>query len=163
MWSSFITFINPHPSISANLVTRQDASITAEPKNTDALTVAPQQHETSRRTVTYVHPLASTNQLPQVIWDQDWDARTEVLFHIYDKVRLSGMANFQSARISVPSGLHIHVWRIKLKDYPDDRLVDFLEYGWPVGYQMSNIPAQNVKNHSSALQYSEHVKKFIQT
>jgi len=36
--------------------------------------------------------------------------------------------------LPVPSGLNVPVWRAYLQTYDDVQLCDFLDYGWPVGY-----------------------------
>ena len=37
-------------------------------------------------------------------------------------------------RIPIVSKLNIQQWRSDLSDYHDNVIVDYLEFGWPVGY-----------------------------
>jgi hypothetical protein len=42
-----------------------------------------------------------------------------------------------------------------LIDYSDHEIVEFLEFGWPVGYVKPDLPLTTVKNHRSALYFSD--------
>ena len=64
--------------------------------------------------------------------------------YIYDLVREMGLPNY----LQVPSGLNIQVWCCLLVDYPDVKLVDHLEFGWPLGYTSLQIPTPTLINHS---------------
>lgn len=57
--------------------------------------------------------------------------------------------------------LNIPVWRSRLHHYQDNIIVDFLEYGWPINYQSQELPQTCLKNHPSALRFSDHIDKFI--
>ena len=79
----------------------------------------------------------------------------EQYLHIYDVVRATALPNYIEARIPLPSGLNIPVWRTLLADFPDSSLVDHLEYGWPLDYTSPSIPVPTLNNHSpSAVIYS---------
>ena len=58
--------------------------------------------------------------------------------------------NAYTIKIPVPSNLKISAWRHRLVSYPDTRLCDFLEFGWPVGFMDSDLPTCSSRNHSSA-------------
>jgi hypothetical protein len=49
-----------------------------------------------------------------------------------------------------------------LIDYSDHEIVEFLEFGWPIGYVKPDLPLTTVKNHRSALYFSEHTADYIQ-
>ncbi|CAH1277433.1 Hypp9627 [Branchiostoma lanceolatum] len=53
---------------------------------------------------------------------------------LHDIVLSSGQYNHRGLRVPVPSYLAIPVWRSALANYSDKVVCDFLEFGWPVGY-----------------------------
>lgn len=82
---------------------------------------------------------------------------------IYEQVLKTGVPNYASARIPIPSGLNIPAWRAALKGYKDEAIVDFLEFGWPVNYSVAFLPTPSAKNHQSAIDYGNHVQDFLDT
>lgn len=81
----------------------------------------------------------------------------------YDAVKQLNVPNFAGARIPVASGLNVPNWALVLKDYHDNEICHFLQFGWPLGYYSNNIPQSVEKNHPSALAYSDHIDAFIET
>lgn len=59
---------------------------------------------------------------------------------LYDKVRTTVLPNYMSARIPVTSALRIPNCRAVLLNYPDNSLIDYLEYGWPLDYTAAVPP-----------------------
>ena len=47
-------------------------------------------------------------------------------------IRQSGVANYRQVRIPVISGLNIQAWQHHLRDYCDKKLVQYLQYGFPL-------------------------------
>ena len=47
-------------------------------------------------------------------------------------VRQSGVANYKQDRIPIKSSLNIQVWQSHLRDYCDQKLVQYLQYGFPL-------------------------------
>jgi hypothetical protein len=84
---------------------------------------------------------------------------TKFMLDIYAHVSSFNCPNFKGARIPLPTDLNIEVWRQATSDYKDAAVVDFLEFGWPISYT-GPIPTLNHANHSSALNFQEHVDKF---
>lgn len=84
--------------------------------------------------------------------DQDWNYLLDVHCQVYD----SGMANYVGCRIPVKSsGLKIDYLREVLKDYHDYKLVEYLEFGFPIGLNVSRedfVKPFKVRNHLGALQ-----------
>ena len=78
-------------------------------------------------------------------------------------VRSSGELNFYNCKLPLPQPLNIPLWRTELQGYNDNVIVDYLEFGWPVGYTAPQLPAHNSTNHHSALAFPEHVTNYIQT
>ena len=94
--------------------------------------------------------------------EQVHDGRRE-LFAIYKQVASRGCPNHVGARIPVPSGLRISSWRYFLDDYHDDKLADYLQYGWPINFAEGTILQSTLDNHPSASQHGEHLDHYIQT
>ena len=81
---------------------------------------------------------------------------------LHDIVFNSGFPNYLHERIPLHTTLNIPLWRSMLIDYSDHEIVEFLEFGWPVGYVKPDLPLTTVKNHRSALYFYEHTEDYIQ-
>ncbi len=81
----------------------------------------------------------------------------------YSIVASTGKPNYLEARIPHQHGLNMKAWRhyAAKTNLPDKTLCDFLEYGFPSGYCKDTPPVSTHKNHSSALQYKDHVSKYL--
>ena len=82
---------------------------------------------------------------------------------IYNAVKTTGLPNYISAKIPLSSGLNISQWRQQLTGYPDEYLVDFLEYGWPLDYTASLPPKPTYINHERNPQHQHHIEEFLET
>ena len=91
------------------------------------------------------------------------DDHQKYLIHIHNTVRHSGLPNYRSARIPVPSGLNTDAWERYLRGHPDTELLDFLKYGWPVSYDYITPITSSDHNHPSAAQHSSHIDYYITT
>ena len=80
---------------------------------------------------------------------------------IYEIVQATAVPNFLQARVPIPQNLNIHAWRAFMQNSPHAGIVDFLEFGWPVGYMADMAPQAINKNHASALAYPQHVDAYI--
>ena len=80
---------------------------------------------------------------------------------IYSAVVKSGRPNYQSARIPLQHGLNVPVWKDFLADYHDTRLLEYIEFGFPLGYTAPYPPQQNTRNHVSALNHPTHVRAYL--
>lgn len=81
---------------------------------------------------------------------------------IYDVVRNTCLPNFLQARIPIPQNLNISAWRRYLEQSAYGSIVDFLEFGWPIGYTLPSAGLQATHgNHASALAYPQHVDSYI--
>lgn len=81
----------------------------------------------------------------------------------YQCIKSVAFPNFLGARIPVKSGLHIQNWRVALSDYHDKEILNYIEFGWPVGYHRLTPPANTYENHQSAKSHSADVDDFIAT
>ena len=82
---------------------------------------------------------------------------------IFHRVTATGHYNYQESRIRVPSGLSIAAWRRYLHDYPDQGLVDFLEFGWPINFDRRSPLQPNYNNHPSGVRYGADIDFYIDT
>jgi hypothetical protein len=51
--------------------------------------------------------------------------------------------------------------RQKLLNYSDYEVFDFLEYGWPVGYNGSSFRSSSCRNHTGATDFSEQSTSYL--
>ena len=57
----------------------------------------------------------------------------------------------------------VSCWREYLRNYKDTQICDFLEYGWPVGYDYSShgFPCSQLQNHQGALLFPETIDSYL--
>ena len=67
------------------------------------------------------------------------------------------------ARIPVSSSLNILAWEHYLSDYPDQRVIQYLKFGFPLSlsddHNLHNT--NNISNHASAIQYPKAVEEYL--
>ena len=81
---------------------------------------------------------------------------------IYDKVRATGLPNCMAARIPVPTHLNVDVWRRYLDHKTDEAdLLQYIQFGFPLGYLGPVSPTEDAQNHPSATRFPNHIDKFI--
>jgi len=79
-------------------------------------------------------------------------------------VYLLGQPNFLGARLSVPSLLNLSLWWSLLTGYSDEVVCDFLEFGWPIGYDYSGfLHSSDFRNHKGALDFPSAVDSYLST
>ena len=78
-------------------------------------------------------------------------------------VKSTGVPNYVQAKIEVPSALNISECESNLVDYEDKNLVQFLKYGFPLGYASSNLPVSKPKNHSGALEFPVVIDEYLES
>ena len=74
--------------------------------------------------------------------------------------------NYLGARIPLQhTKLNIQRWRYHLVGYEGSDLIQFLEYGFPIGLDKDKIPTlvPTLRNHGSAYQYFTYLDKFLAT
>ena len=94
---------------------------------------------------------------PEVVWDSIPD-----IVEAHTKIRNSGIPNFMGMRIPVQSQLKITAWRKYLHHYWDNQLLDLIEFGFPLDFDRNVQLTATEVNHHSALQYHDHVSRYIQ-
>ena len=81
---------------------------------------------------------------------------------IYKRVKATGVPNAMAARIPLPTSLNIPAWEKYLQDSDDEReLLDYVKYGFPMGYMGPVSNTSGIDNHPSAKNYKSNVDSFI--
>ena len=77
-------------------------------------------------------------------------------------VKESGVFNYRSARIRVPTELNINNWRSVCANYNDQLILDYLEFGFPLCVNRRDLQVcTNVVNHPSAVNFPEDVDIYF--
>ena len=71
---------------------------------------------------TYIGPDRATESI----------SSTSQYLQIAEIIRHSGLPNYKQARIPIKSGLNIEAWKRHLGDYPDQKLIQYLQYRFPL-------------------------------
>ena len=70
--------------------------------------------------------------------------------------------NYWEARIPIVSGLNVTVREKYFHDYPDDRLIQYIRFGFPLSiHNCSQLQNRDVCNHHSALQYPNDIQTYL--
>ena len=77
-------------------------------------------------------------------------------------VKNTGEYNYQHARIRVPTELHINNWRQLCSNYHDPLLLDYLEFGFPLCIDRSELKfTEFVDNHHSAVNFPHDMDAYF--
>lgn len=68
-----------------------------------------------------------------------------------------------TSKIPVPSALNIPEWCLRLHDYPNTELCNFLQFGWPVGFTAPHLPLSSHQDHGSAFSSPQIIDSFLDT
>ena len=82
---------------------------------------------------------------------------------LHNKVSSFNTYNHLGARVSLPHNkINVNKFREYLpKDYDDNVLMQYLEFGFPLGLVEDFILHPSLKNHSSSYEYFSHIDKFM--
>ena len=83
------------------------------------------------------------------------------LKNIFTAVMRAGKYNFIGASRTVPSGLKMEAWRRLWRGYPDYRIVEYLQFGWPVNHDRETPLVPTAGNHPSADNCDADVEHYI--
>ena len=79
-----------------------------------------------------------------------------------DCIRGSGVPNAVGCRIPVYSNLNISAWRELTSGFQDSLVVDYLEFGWPIGIDVdASVNSKWVSNHTGARDYPEAIEDYL--
>lgn len=90
------------------------------------------------------------------------DARTNKCLHIFKHVRSTNKPNYAEARLPLPQNFNIPAWRQHL-NFKDsyNKLLDYMEFGWPINYTANTQPVSATGNHHSAQAFSSDIDTYI--
>ena len=77
------------------------------------------------------------------------------------RVKSTGIPNFLGARIPIESQLNAEEWEKMLSGYWDKQLVHLIRVGFPIDFNRSCHLTHEDKNHSSAVDYPEDIKAYL--
>ena len=73
---------------------------------------------------------------------------------LHNQVYTMGQPNFLGVHLPVPTALNLSLWRSLLIEYSDVEVCNYLEFGWPIGYNHHEVlPSSNFCNHKGALDF----------
>ena len=56
------------------------------------------------------------------------------------------------------------MWKKILEDFPNEKLIQYLEFGFPLSLQAADsLNNSTACNHHSAMQHARHVEEYLQT
>ena len=81
---------------------------------------------------------------------------------IYDLVRSTGVPNCLGARVPLPTNLNVSAWQRYIDTSTDEAdIIDYIKFGFPLGYLGPESPTDGVDNHDSATRFPNHIDQFI--
>ena len=83
------------------------------------------------------------------------------LARIYNRVKCFGVPNYRGARVRINPNFKTEIWLDLLQGYDDLKVIDYMLYGWPAGYEAEIVPTLGLPNHSSSLKQPEAVDKYL--
>lgn len=109
-----------------------------------------------------INPHAFVNSRRDDWPDIDRHEMGDNLADIYHMTKATGLPNALSAPIPIPSDLNVLMWEKYLSSTPDHReLLDFITFGFLLGYMGPASDSRGTDNHNSATQFPEQINKFI--
>ena len=77
-------------------------------------------------------------------------------------IQATGLPNYRLARFPIQSGLNIEAWSHHLKGYYNERLIEYLTYGFPLSLQHNTcLNNTMLANHYSAKQFPADIKSYL--
>ena len=80
---------------------------------------------------------------------------------LHKMVKKFNKPNFLGARIPVKSQLNIDQWQTYLVDYWDKQLLEFLQFGFPLGFNRQCPLKNDNTNHKSAMEYPQDIDAYL--
>lgn len=78
-------------------------------------------------------------------------------------VRESGLCNAKGLKIPIQTKMNISKIQEMCKGTQDEKLVEFLKYGWPLGHDGREPPDEPTKNHSGVTRFPEETRQYLQS
>ena len=90
------------------------------------------------------------------------------MLDIHFKIRESGKYNFESCRIPINEKINVDYMRQMLRDYKDIIICDFLEFGFPLGFEGNEdeLPSHDqiwkYRNHKGATDFAVEINSYLE-
>ena len=82
-------------------------------------------------------------------------------FRISQTIKETAKPNDRYVHLPLKSGLNIEVWEKDVADYQNERILNYLKFGFPLSLTNTEVlDNQNVINHYSALTYQVVVLEY---
>ena len=86
----------------------------------------------------------------------------EYFLQLHEKVKLGGTYNFAGSRVKLlHSQIKVDKFRCMLKGYDDISILQFLDYGFPIGLAQNFELQSCTKNHSSSYEFFSSIDEFF--
>ena len=129
------------------------------------------QHEINadKKCFSHVSQHSANCEVCQITKQNIKNSDIEFLLSAHQTVTDSGLYNFEYCRIPINTNLNIPYLRSMLFDYKDDKICDFLEFGFPLGYLgddkiLNNVDKKNLwkfKNHQGAEEFPVDMLSYL--
>lgn len=83
---------------------------------------------------------------------------------LHFQVHAWGLPNFLGVHIPVPTSLNLDLWHSLLVEYSDSVVCEFLQFGWPVGFnydEFSFAPMTTFRNHKGGTDFPSAVADYL--
>ena len=99
--------------------------------------------------------------IPQCIVNVNIKYSLQQQVQLVNWVRAFGKPNVYAARVVIPSNWNIDLLSQLATSVADREVVQFLTFGWPLNHD-GRPTTCTFRNHPSALQFSEHVDRYVE-
>ena len=90
-------------------------------------------------------------QLHENTYNSRWC--TQCIIEAHNLIRASAHPNFKGCRIPIPTQLKVEFWEKELSNRPEADIIDFIKFGWPLGFEGEPLATKTVKNHKGATDF----------
>ena len=80
---------------------------------------------------------------------------------LHNAVKQQGNPNFIGARIPVQSQLNVEAWQRELSSYWDQQLLQFIQFGFPLGFNRTCELRHTDENHKSAVEFPNDIANYL--
>ena len=106
-------------------------------------------------------PMPNDIKPPTVQWPPTTELDLDEMVQLYNVVKASESPNYLGCKIIVGHNFNQELWYSLLNDYDDKQVIEFLLYGFPIGYNKDYRPKSALVNHKGAYSFPEHVDNYI--
>ena len=86
----------------------------------------------------------------------------EQVARIANVIKDTALPNYKQARFPIKSDWNLPAWEKYLADYPDQRIIQYLKFGFPLSLtNPDHIHNKNISNHFSALQHPQAIQQYL--